>query len=186
MLDDAYATLAKAGEDAAKSLRAANDNAGKSFADMANTALNALSNLESAIKGGGILDILSSAFNAFGSIAGTGAFGKNLQTSFANFTAISGFRADGGPVSAGSTYVVGERGPELFTAKRSGYVHANGSEAPGRGRSRVEVVPSPYFDVVVDGRAAMVADPISRQNAAGAVNASNRRRDRRVARRMGR
>lgn len=134
MLDDAYATLAKAGEDAAKSLRAANDNAGKSFVDMANTALNALSNLANAIKGGGILDILSSAFNAFGAIAGTGAFGKNLQTSFSNFTPISGFRANGGPVSAGSTYVVGERGPELFTAKRSGYVHANGSEAAGGGR----------------------------------------------------
>lgn len=133
-LDNAYAVVAKAGEDAAKSLKAANDNAANSFVDMANKSLNALSNLANAIKGGGILDILSSAFNAFGQMAQSGILGKGLAGSFANFTAISGFRANGGPVSAGSTYVVGERGPELFTAKRSGYVHANGSEAAGGGR----------------------------------------------------
>lgn len=128
MLDDAYSVLTKAGADAAKKMQAANDNMGKSFATMANTALNALSNLANSIKGGGLLDILSSAFNAFGSIAGSGVFGKGLKESFSNFTAISGFRANGGPVSAGSSYIVGERGPELFTAKRSGYVHANGSD----------------------------------------------------------
>lgn len=31
-------------------------------------------------------------------------------------------RASGGPVSAGTTYLVGEQGPELWTAKRSGYI----------------------------------------------------------------
>jgi len=35
------------------------------------------------------------------------------------------FRANGGPVSAGRSYVVGERGPELFTPRRSGMVTAN-------------------------------------------------------------
>lgn len=158
-LDGAYDGLAKAGHDAAKGIVAANDNMGKSFVDMANTSLNALSNLSNAIRGGGVLDILSSAFNAFGSIAGSGLLGKGLGKTFANFTPIAGFRAAGGPVSAGRTYMVGERGPELFTASRSGYVHANGSDAGGR--ARVEVVPSPYFDAVVDGRAAGVAAPMS-------------------------
>lgn len=37
-----------------------------------------------------------------------------------------GFRAMGGPVSAGTSYVVGERGPELFTPKASGTVTPNG------------------------------------------------------------
>jgi len=36
-------------------------------------------------------------------------------------------RAGGGSIRAGRRYLVGERGPELITPSRSGYVHANGS-----------------------------------------------------------
>ena len=36
-----------------------------------------------------------------------------------------GARADGGPVTAGGTYLVGERGPELFTPSTSGRVISN-------------------------------------------------------------
>lgn len=36
-----------------------------------------------------------------------------------------GFRAFGGPVTAGKSYVVGERGPELFTAAQSGSITSN-------------------------------------------------------------
>lgn len=38
-----------------------------------------------------------------------------------------GARAKGGPVSAGKTYLVGEKGPEPITPTRSGYVHPTGS-----------------------------------------------------------
>lgn len=38
---------------------------------------------------------------------------------------ITGARAAGGPVASGHTYLVGERGPELFTANRSGTVIDN-------------------------------------------------------------
>lgn len=38
---------------------------------------------------------------------------------------LAGFRADGGPVTGGKTYVVGERGPELFTAPHSGTIIPN-------------------------------------------------------------
>lgn len=37
-----------------------------------------------------------------------------------------GARADGGPVSSGRSYLVGERGPELFTPGASGFVTPNG------------------------------------------------------------
>jgi hypothetical protein len=37
---------------------------------------------------------------------------------------VDGARASGGPVSAGSTYLVGERGPEMITPTRSGHVHS--------------------------------------------------------------
>lgn len=40
-------------------------------------------------------------------------------------------KAVGGPISRGSTYMVGERGPELITAGRSGYVNKAGSAAGG-------------------------------------------------------
>lgn len=141
---------------------------GAAFENMANTALNALSNLAQAIKGGGVLDILSSAFNAFGTIAGTGLLGKGLKTNFAKFTPISGFRANGGPVGAGKSYVVGERGPEMFTPSRTGYVHANGTARAVP--TRVIVQPSPYFEAVVDQRAYGVAAPIGMQAAASGSN----------------
>jgi len=38
-----------------------------------------------------------------------------------------GGRASGGPVSRGSSYVVGERGPELFTPSGSGFISPNGN-----------------------------------------------------------
>lgn len=39
------------------------------------------------------------------------------------------FKASGGPVSAGSPYIVGERGPELFVPGRSGSIVPNGGGA---------------------------------------------------------
>ncbi len=55
----------------------------------------------------------------------TGGAGFGLAALF------GGFRADGGPVSAGRSYVVGERGPELFTPSASGYITSNESMASG-------------------------------------------------------
>jgi hypothetical protein len=72
---------------------------------------------------------------------------------------IAGARAAGGPVVPGKTYLVGERGPEFITPRRSGFVHPNGSG----GGQRVMIVPSPYFEAVVDGRARNVAAPMATQ-----------------------
>lgn len=44
-----------------------------------------------------------------------------------------GFRAMGGPVSSGSSYIVGERGPELFTPSRSGSIVPNHALGGGGG-----------------------------------------------------
>jgi TP901 family phage tail tape measure protein len=44
---------------------------------------------------------------------------------------VDGERAKGGPISRGSTYLVGEEGPELITASRSGYVNPAGSGMGG-------------------------------------------------------
>ena len=55
--------------------------------------------------------------NTFLGGAGSRFLGSGLSSIFK--------RANGGPVSAGRSYVVGERGPELFTPRSSGMVTAN-------------------------------------------------------------
>ena len=45
-----------------------------------------------------------------------------------------GFKASGGPVTSGTSYVVGERGPELFTPNRSGTIIPNGAMGGGGGQ----------------------------------------------------
>ncbi|GAB4067992.1 phage tail tape measure protein [Ancylobacter sonchi] len=52
---------------------------------------------------------------------------------------VDGARAAGGPVSAGRTYLTGELGPELFTPRRSGYVHDAGETAGMAGATTIEV-----------------------------------------------
>jgi len=47
--------------------------------------------------------------------------------------AFGGFKAGGGPVRQGSSYVVGEMGPELFTANTSGSIASAGSFGGGGG-----------------------------------------------------
>jgi len=55
---------------------------------------------------------------------GSGDFVSDLLKKTGEF--FSGlFRAEGGPVAAGSPYIVGERGPELFVPKASGHIVPN-------------------------------------------------------------
>ncbi len=68
-----------------------------------------------------------------------GGFGGGFAGSLLG--GFGGGRAAGGPVTAGTTYLVGERGPELFTPSRSGFIHPN---ADG-GRS-VNVTQQLYVD----------------------------------------
>lgn len=63
---------------------------------------------------------------------------------------IDGFRADGGPVSAGKTYMVGERGPELFSPATSGFITPN--HALSGGGAGAGVVVNQY--VTIDARGA--------------------------------
>jgi hypothetical protein len=55
-------------------------------------------------------------------------------------------RAGGGPISRGSAYMVGERGPELITAGRSGYVNRAGSFPAGG------ITMAPVFNMSFHGR----------------------------------
>jgi hypothetical protein len=60
-----------------------------------------------------------------------------LAGAIGNFFA--GFRAEGGPVGAGSSYVVGENGPELFVPHSSGSIVPNNALGGGGGKSGAAV-----------------------------------------------
>ena len=57
------------------------------------------------------------------------------------------FRAEGGPVTAGQPYVVGERGPEWFVPRQAGTVLPNGVVPGGAG-------PTIHTSITIDARGA--------------------------------
>jgi TP901 family phage tail tape measure protein len=65
------------------------------------------------------------ATNAILGLAGSGGNTGSFFGGVASFFGIGGARAEGGPVSGGQTYLVGERGPELFSPKRTGNIIPN-------------------------------------------------------------
>jgi tape measure domain-containing protein len=108
-------------------------NIAKSFLDMA-TEIIAQMVIMYAFKqllglfGGGAKGI-GSVGNFSGAFSGTAA---SFNPSSFGMSLLPG-RANGGPVSSGQTYMVGERGPELFVPGRSGTIVANDKMGGGGG-----------------------------------------------------
>ena len=96
----------------------------KSLGQVANDVLKSIANK--------VLD-LAINFALFGAMSGTGTKGGGLLGLIPGLDK----RAMGGPVSAGSSYMVGERGPELFTPKHGGSIVPN--NALGGGSASVTV-----------------------------------------------
>ncbi|MFP3564689.1 phage tail tape measure protein [Paraburkholderia sp. SIMBA_030] len=107
----------------------------------ARAAISGLFNMVAGMIGGGIA-------NSFGTLATTstaasaasGVMGSSYSSSLMGPSAVMPSfaslpaRASGGPVAGGSTYLVGEKGPELFTPGSSGSIvpnHALGSSSSG-------------------------------------------------------
>ena len=147
---DKIPELVNINKTASERLKAQNVVIVKSFADTARDVLGSVSGLAQSIKSGGFLGILEGVANLFLSLAGAGTFGKSLQTRV-NAPAT---RARGGAVTSNRSYLVGERGPEMLTmGGRGGFITPNNKmNGGGRGQS-ISIIPSPYFNVVVDGRA---------------------------------
>jgi hypothetical protein len=74
-----------------------------------------------------LVGIINAAVNAIKAVASAG---KAIGGAIGGALGFGGGRAMGGPVSAGTAYVVGERGPELFVPRGSGTIVPNGA---GRG-----------------------------------------------------
>lgn len=109
------------------------------------------------------VQFMQSFFDGLKSIANsivkyTSGIGSRIRSSlsFSGVDGVSGdpmgaapvddHRAKGGPISRGSTYLVGERGPELITAGRSGYVNRAGSQGGG------SIAVSPVFNMTFNGK----------------------------------
>ena len=75
---------------------------------------------------------------------------KSVGTSIGNF--VTGARAEGGPVSAGESYLVGEKGPELFVPRSMGSIIPNGAFA-GAGVGGMTINLSITGNTLIDGNA---------------------------------
>jgi hypothetical protein len=139
MVDEIGHEMSRLDRNMVKPIEDATKGGADAFASMAQSAMDSLRELSSAIKDGDFIDILAAGANAFATLAGSGAFGSNMQAQ-ANSSSFGGARANGGPVSGGRTYMVGERGPELFTASRSGYIHPNNDNGRGGRAAAAHVI----------------------------------------------
>jgi hypothetical protein len=146
----------------------------ETFQSMVDNVLGSLRSLVDGFRGGDFLSILEGAVGIFTTLGGAGLFGSGIQNGLNSIPAF----ANGTNFAPGGLSIVGERGPELLNIPRGAGVMSN-RELRGLGGSTVTVVPSPYFDVVVDGRigqaAPVIADLGSAQAQQRAAQAARRR-----------
>lgn len=135
----------------------------KTFKEMADETLSAFSNLANSIKSGGFLGILEAVVGLGLQLGSIGAFGKKIQASI-NMPKY----ANGTSWAPGGLALVGERGPEVVTLPQGARVTPN-NDLRGLGGGIATIVPSPYFDVVVDGRVMRAAPGIAQAGAQGGV-----------------
>lgn len=101
-------------EQAAASIEAAFDRAG---AGLARSLASAAADGELSLA-----ELARAVLAAINAASGGGAGGLSAAIAQAAASLFSGARADGGPVSAGGSYLVGERGPELFRPATGGSI----------------------------------------------------------------
>jgi hypothetical protein len=84
------------------------------------------------------------------------------------------FRAEGGPVTAGQPYIVGERGPEWFVPRQSGTVLPNGMSPGGTTINTSVAIDARGADAGVEARLRVLAGQIARQASAMTLDAIRR------------
>lgn len=136
----------------------------ESFKEMAQGTISALRTLADSIKGGDFFGILEGLVGIFTQLGSNGLFGKNIANAI-NGASLPAY-ANGTRFHPGGFALVGERGPEIAYMPRGSQVFTNQeSKAMMQGGSTVRVVPSPYFDVVVDERIGKAAPAIAQSGA---------------------
>ena len=157
--------------------------------------VNAIFKANQASGGGSIFDLIGKAFGAVGP-----SYGGDTANLEANFDKTFGY-ANGGVFTnsvvhkpthffakGGTPGVMGEAGPEAIMPLQRGPDGALGVQMYGGGTNAeptvVQVIPSEYFDVVVDQRAAKVAGPMVVQGAMVANKVSENTTARQSRRRL--
>ncbi len=126
----------KAGSILEKSLLKALRKGTLGFDDLKNTALSALNEIAAAALSSGLNSLFGgSGSNSSGSGSGLG----NLFSQLIGSLFGSPGRATGGPVSPGRSFVVGERGPELFVPTSAGRIEPNSALSGGGRDVRVAI-----------------------------------------------
>ncbi|MEP3052313.1 MAG: tail tape measure protein [Erythrobacter sp.] len=99
------------------------------FEDLKNSAIKALDQIASHAISAGIGSLFGNSSSGFGAIVGQ------------SLTALLGLpgRATGGPVSPGQSYLVGERGPEIFVPTSSGKIETGSGQASSGRDVRVAI-----------------------------------------------
>lgn len=146
----------------------------ESFGQMFDSLTSQIDRFVSGIKNGDWLDAIGGLLSAVESI-GKIISGKSDWDIGSIFKPEA--RATGGPVMAGRPYIVGEEGPELFSPRMSGSIIPNDHLGGGI----ATIVPSKYFDVVVDGRIVRAGPGIAQAGSAAAQASMARGADRRLA-----
>ena len=107
-----------------------------------------------------LVGIINAAVNAIKAVANAG---KAIGGAIGGALGFGGGRAAGGPVSAGTAYVVGERGPELFVPGSSGSIVPNGAG----GGSTINITVNGAIDA--EGTARTIIDVLNRSTARGTL-----------------
>jgi hypothetical protein len=116
-----------------------------------------------------LVDVVDKAFNGLKAIVN---FIKNNPVTQAVSGVVSAFgggRALGGPVNAGTSYVVGERGPELFVPTASGKIIPNGGM--GGGGAVINLTVNGAIDT--EGTARTIIDVLNRSFSRGTLGSLN-------------
>jgi hypothetical protein len=110
-----------------------------------------------------LVDIIDRAYRAIVSFVN---FVRNNPVTSAIGGVFGGGRAAGGPVSAGTTYLVGEKGPELFTSSTSGRIIPNNAMGGG---NTINITVNGALDT--EGTARTIVDILNRSQARGSLGA---------------
>jgi tape measure domain-containing protein len=131
-------------------------------------------NLQRMLVGSGGGGFLGSLLGGFGAFTGGNALGGVSASSMAYIDGmasqlgspknLTGF-ATGGSFKVGGSSAIGDQQLVSFRANRGEMVDIRKPGNDNRSGAIAHIVPSPYFNVVVDGRAAGIAAPLSAQAA---------------------
>ena len=118
-----------------------------------------------------LVDVTNKAFNAIKRIVDyikANPVANAAMSSFGILNPFGGGRATGGSVNAGTSYVVGERGPELFVPNTAGTIIPNGGSGGG---NTINLTVNGAIDA--EGTARTIVDVLNRSFSRGTLGALN-------------